>query len=125
MQARYPVVTKLLPIVRKWKTKLDGNKNESNDDMYRQQMQITEGMQPIAFAVPRHVVQQRFRPPKKNIPQSPGERSRILHAIRNYVAEHNPAPPMPLAEPKVHADRLITTLGCDSVYRDYIGVLIS
>jgi geranylgeranyl pyrophosphate synthase len=81
-------------------------------------------MQPISFAVPRHVVQQRFRPPKKNIPQSPAERSRILYAIRNYVAEHNPVPPMPLDELKVHADRLVTMLGCESVYRDYIGVLI-
>jgi geranylgeranyl pyrophosphate synthase len=82
-------------------------------------------MQSISFAIPRHVVQQRFRPPKKNIPQSPGERSRILHAIRNYVAEHNPVPPMPADELKVHADRLVQMMGCDAIYRDYIGVLIS
>ena len=82
-------------------------------------------MQPISFAIPKHVVQQRFRPPKKNIPQSPGERSRILHGIRNYVAEHAPVPPMPIDELKVHADRLVQMLGCDGVYRDYIGVLIS
>ncbi len=82
-------------------------------------------MQSISFAIPRHVVQQRFRPPKKNIPQSPGERSRILHAIRNYVAEHNPVPPMPVDELKVHADRLVQMMGCDAIYRDYIGVLIS
>lgn len=82
-------------------------------------------MQPISFGIPRHVVQQRFRPPKKNIPQSPGERSRILHAIRNYVAEHAPVPPMPMDELKVHADRLVQMTGVDPVYRDYIGVLIS
>jgi geranylgeranyl pyrophosphate synthase len=82
-------------------------------------------MQSISFAIPRHVVQQRFRPPKKNIPQSPGERSRILHAIRNYVAEHNPVPPMPADELKIHADRLVRMMGCDAIYRDYIGVLIS
>ena len=82
-------------------------------------------MQSISFAIPRHVVQQRFRPPKKNIPQSPGERSRILHAIRNYVAEHNPVPPMPADELKVHEDRLVQMMGCDAIYRDYIGVLIS
>jgi len=82
-------------------------------------------MQPISFAIPRHVVQQRFRPPKKNIPQTPNERFRILHAIRNYVAEHNPVPPMPGDELKMHADRLVQMLGCDAVYRDYIGVLIS
>ena len=81
--------------------------------------------QPISFAIPRHVVQQRFRPPKKNVPQTPAERSRILHGIRNYVAEHNPVPPMPMEELKVHADRLVAMIGCDSIYRDYIGVLIN
>jgi geranylgeranyl diphosphate synthase, type II len=75
--------------------------------------------------VPKHVVQQRFRAPKKNIPQTPAERSRILHGIRNYVAEHNPVPPMPMDELKIHADRLVQMLGVDPVYRDYIGVLIS
>src|SRR5689334_6053810 len=52
---------------------LDGNKNESNDDMYRQQVQIfrVSMEQSISFAIPRHVVQQRFRPPKKNVPQTP------------------------------------------------------
>ena len=80
---------------------------------------------PISFAIPRHVVQQRFRPPKKNVPQTPAERSRILQAIRNYVAEHNPVPPMPIDELKVHADRLVQMIGCDPIHRDYIGVLIS
>ena len=80
---------------------------------------------PISFAIPRHVVQQRFRPPKKNIPQTPAERSQILQAIRHYVAEYNPVPPMPMDELKVHADRLVEMLRCDPVYRDYIGVLIN
>ena len=47
--------------------------------------------------VPRHVVQQRFRTPKKNIPQTPEERTQILHAVRNYVAEFAPTPPLPRA----------------------------
>lgn len=81
--------------------------------------------QPIGFSVPKHVVQQRFRAPKKNIPQTPAERSRILHTIRNYVAEYNPVPPMPMDDLKVHADRVVAMLGCDPVYRDYIGVLIN
>ena len=82
-------------------------------------------MQSISFAVPKHVVQQRVRAPKKNIPQTANERARILHLVRNYVAEHNPVPPMPSAELKVHADRLVQMIGCDAIYRDYIGVLIS
>ncbi len=90
--------------------------------------------QPIAFkppgsytsaVVPKHVVQQRFRTPKKNVPQTPIERNHFLHVIRNYVAEFNPVPPMPADELKVHADRVIGMLKCDPIYRDYIGVLIN
>jgi len=78
-----------------------------------------------AAVVPKHVVQQRFRTPKKNIPQTAVERNHFLHVIRNYVAEFNPVPPMPTDELKVHADRVIGMLRCDAIYRDYIGVLIN
>jgi len=77
------------------------------------------------LTIPRHVVQQRFRPPKHNVPQTPEERNRILHFIRHYVVEYNPVPPLPVAELKVHADRVVELLKCDAVYRDYIGVLIN
>jgi geranylgeranyl pyrophosphate synthase len=75
--------------------------------------------------VPRHVVQQRFRPPKQNIPQTPAERSRVLQFLRHYVAEYNPVPPLPLDQLKEHADRVVELLKCDPVYRDYIGVLLN
>jgi len=78
-----------------------------------------------SFVVPRHAVQQRFRTPKANIPQTAFERTRVLHAVRDYVAEHNPVPPMPMAQLKEHADLLVSILRCDSVYRDYIGVLLN
>ena len=76
-------------------------------------------------AVPRHVVQQRVRTPKKNIPQTAIERNHILQLVRHYVAEYNPIPPMPAAEIIVHADRLVAMLKCDPIYRDYIGVLLN
>ena len=56
----------------------------------------TQTMQPInlkptgslsSVAIPHHAVQQRFRPPKKNVPQTAPERNRILQFIRHYVAE--------------------------------------
>ena len=75
--------------------------------------------------IPRLAPLQKWRAPKKNIPQTPAERTRILGAVRNYVAEYNPVPPLPAEELKVHADRLIERLGCDSVYRDYLGVLLN
>jgi geranylgeranyl pyrophosphate synthase len=75
--------------------------------------------------VPKHAVQQRFRTPKSNIPQTPFERTRILHGIRDYVAEHRPVPPMPMPQLKEHADRLIDLLRIDAAYRDYVGVLLN
>ncbi len=78
-----------------------------------------------SLVVPRHAVQQRFRTPKKNIPQTAFERTRVLHAVRDYVAEHNPVPPVPMTQLKEHADVLITQLRLDPIYRDYVGVLLS
>ncbi len=75
--------------------------------------------------VPKHAVQQRFRTPKKNIPQTPFERTMILQTVRDYVAEHRPVPPMPMPQLKEHADILIARLRIDPVYRDYVGVLLS
>jgi geranylgeranyl pyrophosphate synthase len=68
---------------------------------------------------------QKWRAPKKNIPPTPQMRQQILQAVRNYVAEFNPVPPLPIAELKVHADRLVQGLGCDPIYRDFIGVLLN
>ena len=68
---------------------------------------------------------QRFRQPKNNIPQTALQRTQILHAVRQYVAEHKPVPPMPAEELKVHANKLMELLECDAIYRDYIGVLIN
>jgi len=79
----------------------------------------------VSLSLPRPVPQQRFRQPKKNIPQTPLERNRILHRCRTYVAEHQPVPPMPADELKVHADRLVAELGCDPLHRDYVGVLLN
>jgi len=78
-----------------------------------------------ATGLPRLVPQQVWRAPKKNIPQTLRERQRILQAARSYVAEFNPVPPLPADELKVHADRLVTQLQCDPIYRDYIGVLLN
>ena len=75
--------------------------------------------------IPKHVVQQRFRKPKENVPQTVEERNRIVQIIRNYVAEFNPVPPQPLDQLKEHADRLIEMSGLDTRYRDYIGVLLN
>src|SRR6185503_9433298 len=75
-----------------------------------------------SVSIPRHIVQQRVRAPKKNIPQTAIERNHFLRTVRNYVSEFNP---VPMDELKVHADRVMALLKCDAVYRDYVGVLIN
>src|SRR6188474_267249 len=82
-------------------------------------------MQTAPLVIPRPVPIQRVRLPKKNIPQTALQRNHILHIVREYVAEHNPVPPQPAEELKVHADRVVEMLKCDPIYRDYVGVLIN
>ena len=86
--------------------------------------QTTSFAAPV-LTLPRPVPTQRFRQPKKNIPQTPIQRHHILQFIRAYVAEHKPVPPLPPDELKVHADELVAQLECDPIYRDYIGVLLN
>lgn len=65
------------------------------------------------------------RPPKANLPQTLEERHRALQAVRDYVAELHVVPPLPLAELRRHADRVIETLRCDPAHRDYLAVLLN
>ncbi len=78
-----------------------------------------------SLVVPKHAVQQRFRTPKANIPQTPFERTRVLHAIRDYVNEERPVPPLPMPQLKEHADKIIAKLRLDPIYRDYVGVILN
>ncbi len=80
---------------------------------------------PISLSLPKAIAPARYRQPKKNIPQTPEERTQILHAVRNYVAEYSPTPPVPVAELAEHADRVVQHLGILPIYRDYVGVLIN
>jgi len=82
-------------------------------------------MQTAPLIIPRPVPTQRVRQPKKNIPQTLVERTEILRAVRHYVAEFNPVPPMPSAELRTHAARMVEMLKCDPIYHDYIGVLLN
>ncbi|MCP5519768.1 MAG: polyprenyl synthetase family protein [Verrucomicrobiales bacterium] len=77
------------------------------------------------FRLPKLVPLQKWRPAAANIPQTPAERQRILRAARNYVAEFNPVPPLPIADLQTHADRLVAQLHCSPEFRDYVGVLLN
>ena len=80
---------------------------------------------PVQFALPRPVPVQRFRSPKKNIPQTPQERNAILLAVRAYVEREKPVPPLPSSELRSHAELLVAKLGIAPIYTDYTGVLIN
>src|SRR6266699_5237275 len=82
-------------------------------------------MQTAPLVIPRHIIQQRVRPPKKNIPQTAVQRNHFLHVVRNYVAEYNPVPPLPVEQLKEHADQIVQLLKCEPIYRDYAGVLLN
>src|SRR5437660_9197050 len=88
-------------------------------------LKLAANFTPGSVDIPKHVVQQRVRTPKRNIPQTVLERNHFLQVIRNYVVEVNPVPPLPAEDLKVHADRILELLKCDPVYRDYVGVLIN
>lgn len=82
-------------------------------------------MDTAPIAMPKPIPAARFRPPKKNVPQTLEERNAILSVVRDYVNLHNPVPPQPADELKAHAAAIIEQIGCDPIYRDYIGVLVS
>ncbi len=82
-------------------------------------------MQTAPLIIPRPVPPQRIRPPKKNIPQTKIQRDHVQKAVRQYVAETQFVPPVPMEDLKVHADTLIAQLKLDPIYRDYIGVLLN
>ncbi|MFT5466052.1 MAG: geranylgeranyl diphosphate synthase type II [Verrucomicrobiales bacterium] len=68
----------------------------------------------------------RFRPPKKNIPQTKTERDALLKYVRDYIDKENLVPPMPLDELGNHADNVLRDCGFDQkLYRDYTAVLLA
>ncbi len=67
----------------------------------------------------------RFRPPKKNLPQTKPERDAVLQAARSYVEEFNPVPPMPQDELEVHARKILAAAGLDERYLHYTAVVLN
>lgn len=65
------------------------------------------------------------RPPKKNIPQTKPERDHVLQAIRTYVEEVNPVPPMPQDELEVHARKILASSGTAETYLHYTAVCLN
>ncbi len=67
----------------------------------------------------------RFRPPKKNIPQTKQARDLVLAQVREYAEAARLVPPVPLDELQTHTDKILAVYGIDPQYRDYTGVLLA
>ena len=83
----------------------------------------------ILESVPKSVpvTTTRFRPPKKNIPQTKA-RTGCPAAARCAITsrQHNPVPPMPLDELDVHARiRFIAETGTPELYLHYTAVVLN
>jgi geranylgeranyl diphosphate synthase type II len=70
------------------------------------------------------------RPPQANIPQTLAEREHLKAVVARYVLDQHEqgdalVPPLVLDELKTHADRVVSRIGLDPLYRDYVGVLIN
>ena len=77
------------------------------------------------ISLPRAVPTLSSRPPQANIPQTKAERDQITAIVRGYVERYRPVPPMPIAELREHADRIVAAAGLDPAHRDYVGVIVS
>lgn len=82
-------------------------------------------IQTVKLPKPVPVTTTQFRKPKEDIPQTKQERDALLAYIREYVAEHNPVPPMPLDELEVHARKVLEATGTDEIHLHYTAVCLS
>ncbi|HJR61547.1 MAG TPA: polyprenyl synthetase family protein, partial [Vicinamibacterales bacterium] len=82
-------------------------------------------MEQVRISLPRVLPVQQERAPQANIPQTLAEREQLKALAKAYVAAERPVPPMPADPLREHADRLLTSAGVPSTYREYAAVLIS
>jgi len=77
------------------------------------------------ITLPRPVPPERVRPPQENIPQTRGERERVLQLVQGYVRRVKPVPPLSVEELRQHCGSVMDAHGIAPHYLDYTGVLMS
>jgi geranylgeranyl pyrophosphate synthase len=82
-------------------------------------------MQIPALALPLVAQPRPERPPQANVPATKEERDRIRRIVKAYVATHNPVPPMPMDELRVHGEAIIKLADLDPMHLDYVAVLVN
>ena len=66
-----------------------------------------------------------MRPPQDNVPQTKAARDRLLNAIRAYVVQETPVPPLSFDELRAHTDAVLAKMGMAEKYADFAAVLMS
>jgi len=66
-----------------------------------------------------------LRPPQDNIPQSKQTRDKLLEAVRAYVEQERPVPPLTLDELRAHTRVVLDKAGMDPKYTDFAAVLVN
>ncbi len=75
--------------------------------------------------LPRVLPMQQERPPQVTIPQTRVERERLKALVDAYVRDATLVPPLPVAELREHAERVVERTGVPEQYRDYAAVLVN
>ncbi len=66
-----------------------------------------------------------LRQPQDNVPQTKQARDALLQAIRAYVANAEPVPPLSIAELRTHTDAVLEATRTNRKYADFAAVLMS
>ncbi|MGL6075687.1 MAG: polyprenyl synthetase family protein [Fimbriiglobus sp.] len=82
-------------------------------------------MQLPLLTLPRAVPVMAERPPQDTIPGTREGREAIRVAARKYTERVKPVLPLSFEELKQHADQLISEIGSEEKFRDYIAVIIN
>lgn len=84
-------------------------------------------MQLPILQIPKRIPVLPSRQPQENVPQTRAERERLKQFVTDYVAEHATrfVPPLVLDELRLGAEEIVAAAGIDTVYTDYVGVLLN
>jgi geranylgeranyl pyrophosphate synthase len=73
----------------------------------------------------RTTIARPMRPPQDNVPQTKAARDGLLDAIRTFVTQEAPVPPLSFDELRAHTDTVLEQTGVDRKYADFAAVLMS
>lgn len=85
---------------------------------------MTSLMLPIV-TLPRPVPLQKYRTPQENIPQTRGQREELRSALRAFVRDRKPVPPLSVEELRRLSDEFVAEQELSTKYTNYVAVLLN